>query len=429
MNHTNNNLRIAVVGAGVAGIVAAYLLGKKHSVTLYEGRPRLGGHTNTVVVPTGPSSEVAVDTGFIVLNDQTYPLFSRFLSELNVPVRFSDMSFGFYDEACGTSYAGTSLSGLFADKRNLLSPTFYRFLLEISRFCRDGQKLLVKGTINGRPLNDLSLAEFVKLRGYSKKMVNEYLLPMTGAIWSASNSDALRFPIGALLSFYKNHGLLGIKNRPRWQTVVGGSHSYLKAFNRVFSGDIRLASPVEQISRFDSHVTVRAANESSDFDVVVVACHADESLKLLAAPSDDEQRLLGAWQYQNNLGWLHTDTSLLPPNSKAWASWNYCAAKTRSADSPVAVTYYMNLLQGLVSDTHYCVTYNSPRRPKESSIITELNFTHPTFSVESFRTQSELPHLNGKNRTYFCGSYFGYGFHEDAVRSSVEVAKAFGIAL
>ncbi|HMP88623.1 MAG TPA: FAD-dependent oxidoreductase [Kiritimatiellia bacterium] len=419
----NSVNKIAVVGAGVAGIVASHLLQRNANVTIYEKSRRLGGHTNTIVIDDGPDSGTPVDTGFIVLNDQTYPLLHKFLSELNCPVRFSDMSFGYYSQKSGFYYAGTNLSGLFAQKRNLLRPSFYRFLHEIVGF----GKRAINDLMNDR-VGDVTLGEYT--RNISAQTRNCYIIPMAAAIWSATQADIMDFPARTLLSFWKNHGLLSLANRPRWQTVVGGSHQYIKAFSRSFCGQIRLGARIHTIRRNDKGVEIIHANGETDyFDDVVIATHADEALALLDKPTSDETRLLAAWRYQKNRTLLHTDTSFLPPDKKAWASWNYMEHDRLKPDAPVPVTYYMNLLQGLKTNDTYCVTLNPDREPKPGTIVREIEYMHPVYDRNAVATQNQLPGLNGKNRTWFCGSYFGYGFHEDAVRSAVMVAKEFGVSL
>lgn len=427
-DQTTPRQRLAVIGAGVAGVVSAYLLSRQHEVTLLEADSAIGGHTHTVTVQKGPDAGLAVDTGFIVLNDRTYPLFHTFLAQLQVPTRWSDMSFGLYDETNGFCYAGTSFSGLFAQRLNLVRPSYYAFLAEILRFFREGRALLA----SPQPVlaGEQTLGEFVARQGYSATMVRDYLIPMTAAIWSAANDDVLRFPLAALLSFFQNHGLLGLSDRPRWQTVTGGSAQYLRAFERRFSGTIRCSAAVAALSRDHNGVSITLkTGEQLSFDGAVVATHADQALRLLADPSPDEQRLLGSWRYQRNTGALHTDVSLLPPKRCAWASWNYRRFGNTNDRSAVSISYYMNRLQGLNTPREYIVSLNSLREPRSETVVAELDFLHPVYTPEALRTQSELPNLNGVHRTWFCGSYFRHGFHEDAVRSAVDVAADFKIPL
>ncbi len=417
--------RVAVVGGGVAGIVASHLLQRCADVTLFERNRYLGGHTNTVVLERGPDVGLGVDTGFIVLNNKTYPLFHRFLADLSVPVRWSDMSFSYYSELTHEQYAGTTLNGLFADRRNLVRPRFYRFLAEIARVCRTASRALEQ---NG--FGDRTLGAFLKDGRFSEDVITWYLLPMGAAIWSASREDIEGFPAESFFRFFANHGLLSLLNRPRWQTVVGGSHSYVKRFKERFTGKLELDAGVEGVSRTDGAAIIhRRGGVQERFDRVVIAAHADEALKLLVDPSEEEQRLLGAWRYQRNRTVLHTDTTVLPPLRRAWASWNYTQETGLNGDMPVSVSYHMNTLQGLKSPVDYCVTLNRLGPIREEKIIAEFDYMHPTFDRTAMATQSLLPSLNGKRATYFCGSYFGYGFHEDAVRAACGVAEQFGVSL
>lgn len=417
--------QIAVIGGGVAGIVSAYLLQQHHRVTLLERNAYLGGHTNTIVIPDGPDAGLAVDTGFIVLNDRTYPLFQTFLARLGVATRKAEMSFGFQCRQTGLVYAGTSLGGLFAQRRNLVSPGFYRLLREIARFGRQARQDLAEQRVPA-----VTLGEYLRQGQFSAAMVENYLLPMAAAIWSTPALQVGDFPAEAFLRFFSNHGLLSFHHRPQWQTVVGGSHSYVKAFRSDFSGEIRLSAGVDKVFREQDGVRLQFTDGRCErFDQVVIATHADQALGLLGDPSPEEQRLLGAWRYQRNHTVLHTDASLLPKQRAAWAAWNFTREAGGSDTRPVFVSYYMNLLQGLTARQHYCVTLNRQQRFRPETVIAEFDYHHPQYSFASLATQAELPQLNGRSRSWFCGSYFGYGFHEDAVRSAVAVGRAFGSEL
>jgi len=416
MNETSQIERpeIAVIGGGVAGIVAAHLLQHSHRVTLFEQNDYLGGHTHTVTIPDGPDAGTPVDTGFIVFNENTYPLFIRFLEELHVPWRDTEMSFGFYCQRTGFTYAGNDLNGLFAQRANLFSPRFYRFLLEIGRFCRQAE-------VDLDSQDDLgTLEEYVSRHHFMPFMVHNYLKPMAAAIWSTPAGQVAAFPARAFLLFFKNHGLLALRNRPRWRTVAGGSHSYVKAFASRFNGTIRLNSTVRRIHRPPDGVQLEFADQHLEkFDRLIIATHADQALRLLADPTNEEKKLLGAWQYGANSTVLHTDTSILPPTPRAWACWNFRRDKGDGrAELPVHVTYYMNFLQGFTTRNHYMVTLNRPDGYDEKQVIASMLYHHPTYTSASIATQASLPLLNGVRNTWFCGSYFGYGFHEDAVRSS-----------
>jgi len=413
--------RVAVVGGGVAGVVSALMLQDRFDVTLFERNDYVGGHTQTIKIPSGPDAGTPVDVGFIVLNNRTYPLFQRLLERLDVSVRPTDMSFGFWCAESGLQYAGTSLSGLFAQRSAIVSPSFWRFIYSIRQFCRDAEEFLRLGCPD-----DISVAEFAARRGYSKDLCNFYLFPMTEAIWSCSEAQAKEYPARSLISFYSNHGLLSLKDRPQWYTVVGGSQSYIRAFQRQFPGSIRTSCPVQGISRSSNTACVHLENEVCEFDYIIMAAHADETLALLRDPSAKETEALGVWQYAQNSGFLHTDISSLPPNRRAWGSWNVKRELGNTTHQPVSITYNMNRLQGLTTERTYCVTLNSKREIPEAARVASLSFSHPIFSAASVRSQAQLKQLSGERRTFFCGSYFGYGFHEDAVRSAVAVGEALG---
>lgn len=416
--------KIAVVGSGVAGIVSAHLLSRRHQVTLFEQEARMGGHTSTVELPDGPDRGLAVDTGFIVCNDRTYPLFHKFLAELGVAVRASDMSFGYLDEASGFHYAGTDLNGLFAQRSNLLRPKFWRLMKEVGRFHKAGARSLAADDAKG-----MSFGQWLRREGFAGDAVDHYVVPMGAAIWSAPFSQILAFPASTYLRFFSNHGLLSIKDMPQWQTVVGGSHAYLKAFKAAFKGQIRLGQPVKRLARGAKPVLTLDDGSEEAYDAVVLAGHADQTLALLADASSDERRLLGAWRYQPNDTVLHSDASVLPKQRRAWASWNYRRTREGEQRSTVAVTYHMNRLQGFTAAQDYCVTLNLGERIDPARIIKRFSYTHPVFSAEAVATQAELPGLNGQRDTYFAGSYFRYGFHEDAVLSANEVGRHFGETL
>ena len=426
--------KVAVIGGGVAGIVSSYLLDREFEVTLFEKNDYLGGHTNTIVIPDGPDEGLAVDTGFIVMNDKTYPLMHKFLKELEVPVRYSDMSFSYYCKKSNFQYAGTNLNGLFAQRSNIFKPRFYSFLLGIARFCSEARQEMANDRVGST-----SLGVYLDSWGYSDDVINNYIIPMGAAIWSMPRDEILDFPVQAFLRFFDNHGLLSFFNRPKWQTVIGGSHSYVKRFQERFSGELVLSAGVNGVSRMSAGAENHGGapsvqvffddGSSREFDKVVIATHADQALKLLRDPSEDEQRLLGAWSYQDNLTLLHRDDKVLPPLRRAWASWNYVRDQNSSENDPVSVSYYMNLLQGLDAACSYVVTLNHDGAIKDEHIIKEINYSHPVYTEASYNTQPELPALNAKRGTYYCGSYFGYGFHEDAVRSAVSVGREFGIEL
>jgi uncharacterized protein len=412
-----DNGTVAVIGGGVAGIVAAHLLQKTHRVTLFEQGDYLGGHTHTIAIPDGPDAGTPVDTGFIVFNDATYPYFIGFLAELGVPSRLTEMSFGFHCLETGFVYAGNDLNGLFSQRSNLLRPRFYRFLFEIARFCRQAK-------VDVETLENLgSLDEYVRHHHFLPFMVDNYLKPMAAAIWSTPTAEVTAFPARAFLLFFRNHGLLDLLNRPAWRTVAGGSNSYVKAFTASFTGTVHLNTKIQRIFRTDSGVQVQFTDQLHEtFDQVVLATHADQTLRLLGDPTPEETRLLGPWQYEENHTVLHTDLSVLPSMRRAWSCWNFRREGSGSATQPAYVTYAMNLLQGLTTSKQYLVTLNRPSAYDEKQVIARMVYHHPTYTNTSMATQASLPTLNDVRNTWFCGSYFGYGFHEDAVRSSYQMA-------
>lgn len=418
-------LDIAVIGCGVAGLAAAHVLQRRHRVTVYEKNDHLGGHTHTVVIPDGPDAGTPVDTGFIVFNTRTYPNFIRLLDDLGVAARASEMSFSFTCRATGLVYAGTDLNGLFAQRRNLLRAAFLGMLRDIGRFGRRAGDDLAAGRLAGRTLGDY-LADL----GLGRAFRDDYLLPMGAAIWSTPTRDMLAFPAESFIRFFGNHGLLTLRDRPQWQTVAGGSHSYVKAFAAAFRGELRPGTAVAGVRRDADGVTVRLADGASRrFHHAVIATHADEALALLEDPTPDETRLLGAWRYNRNHTVLHTDAAALPPLRRAWAAWNYARAVDADGESRLSVTYHMNRLQGLAAAREYCVSLNRPQPPAPGCTVAEMLYTHPMYTTEALASQAELPALSGPHHTHFCGSYHRWGFHEDAVASGLAVCRRFGLEL
>ena len=429
----NAVLDIAVAGDGVAGIVAAHLLGRRHKVTLYEKNDYIGGHTRTVAVPEDNGGTVSVDTGFIVFNDRTYPNFIRFIQQLGVERHESPMSFTYWNRQTGFLYNTTHP---FADRKNLLNPSFWRLLLEIDRFNRKTRRLLSQNRLGG-----MTLGRYLKSSGFSGALASFYVAPICSAIWSAGERSMLGFPAETFGRFFENHGLLSYFNQPRWYTVRGGSREYVKAFLKTFSGTVRPNCPVRKIRRDRDRVRLWTDSGEAVHDKVVIAAHADEALAMLADPSDAEYRLLAPWRYTKNRVVLHRDTSFLPVPDAARGSWNY----TRGEDGPgpgaftknppepspevATLTYYMNRLQQLKTDAHYCVSLNPGHFPAEDLMISDHRFDHPLYTEAAVATQKHLGALNGVNNTWFCGSYFRYGFHEDAVMSAAAVGEDFGIGL
>jgi predicted NAD/FAD-binding protein len=410
--------RVAVVGTGISGMVAAYLLHPEHRVTVFEADDRIGGHTHTVPVGDG-ASRTWVDTGFIVFNDWTYPNFVRLLDRLGVASQPSNMSFSVSCRRSGFEYNGGSLRQLLARKRNALSPRFWLMLRDILRFYREAPALLE--TDEG----ELPLGEYLRRGGYSRAFVDWHIVPMGAAIWSTSADRMLGFPARFFVRFFQNHGFLSVNDRPAWRTIQHGSRSYAAALTAPYRDRIRLASPVVRIVRHRDGVDVKAAGaEPERFDHVVVAAHSDQALAMLADPSDAEREILGAIDYQPNRTLLHTDASVMPRRRAAWASWNYHVP--RDPRQEVSVTYWMNSLQSLPDPTPYLVTLNPVQPIDPDKILQEMVYDHPLFTPRAVAAQRRHGEISGVRRTHYCGAYWRYGFHEDGVVSALEAVRPFG---
>lgn len=417
--------KIAVVGAGISGITAAYVLSRKHDVVLYEKNNYVGGHTNTRVIAEGEDKGAAVDTGFIVCNERNYPNFYKMMSLLGVELRDAEMSFGFYSEESKLQYVGPAIKEFISVPKNFLNLKFCRMILEQRRF----NKSILSDLKNGK-LCEIPLGEYLRNGGYSSYFVEHYLTPLIASVWSSPDGGAYDFPTATFATFFNNHGMLNMSERPQWQTVVGGSHAYVKAFKERFAGELVTEKKVEKILRSTSGVQVQdQTGGSRGFDQVVIATHADEALALLAEPSADESRLLGSWRYSANKAVLHTDSAAMHGPKHLWASWNYIKRAGDSSKAPVAITYYMNKLQGLTTSKDYFVTLNPSKTIIKSSIVYEVDYTHPVYTPQSVASQKELARINGEHNTYFCGAHLGYGFHEDGVQSALAVALKFGLTL
>lgn len=413
----NGLQRIAILGAGVAGISAAHILQNKFEVWLFEKDTRLGGHTHTHQVTGVQGQTHFIDSGFIVFNERNYPNFVKFLQDLEVETQASNMSFSFDSPTRDFFYAGTNLNGLFAQRKNLFRKDFWRCFSEVPRFFSVGSKVLEEE--NG----SISLGELLTSHNFKREFIDLYLLPMGAAIWSTPANEMLKFPALSFLKFWKNHGLLNLLNRPQWRTVTGGSHQYVHKFESRFKGKILKGASIQKIQRSAEKVSVFLESNSFVFDKIIFATHANQILPLLADPSEEETNALGVWRYKKNPTVLHSDRSVLPAKKRAWASWNY---REFSKDR-IAVSYHMNRLQSISSNIDYCVSLNWPEQIPSSKIIAQMNYEHPLYDRASVAAQNSIKKLNGQNRTYFCGSYLGSGFHEDAVRSSVETAKSLGV--
>ncbi|MDN3557189.1 NAD(P)/FAD-dependent oxidoreductase [Halomonas maura] len=413
--------RIAVVGSGIAGMAAAWYLSGRHEVTLFEAEPRLGGHTATVDV-TVDGRDYAIDTGFIVFNDWTYPHFRRLLSRLGVASQPTEMSFSVHETARDFEYNGHTLASLFAQPSNLVRPRFHGLLRDILRFNREATRDLVEQRLPA----DLTLGEYLDAGGFGRDFQRRYLLPMGAAIWSASIRDLRAFPLHFFVRFFHHHGLLSVTDRPQWHTLVGGSRAYIPALTAPYAERIRLASPVRGIRRDADGVRLRSAAGEERFDQVVLACHADQALAMLEDASPDEREILGAMPYQDNEVVLHTDTRMLPRRRRAWASWNY-RLDGRGEAARVSVTYDMNILQRIEAPQTFCVTLNDGASIDPARVLGRYTYAHPRFSLAGQRVQGRHGEISGPaRRTHFCGAYWRHGFHEDGVWSALRVARALG---
>lgn len=414
-------LNIAVIGTGIAGMSAAWLLSKTHRVTVYEQDSRMGGHTNTVQV-TGPDGPIFVDTGFIVYNERNYPNLVALFRHLGVPTKTSDMSFAASIDDGDLEYSGSGLAGLFAQKRNLLRPRFWRMIRDILRFYRRGRALLT------RPGGDaVTLGDYLDNERYSHAFVYNHLLPMAAAVWSTAAKEMRDHSAKAFIQFCSNHGLMQVANRPQWRTVDGGARAYLDRLTASYADRIRINAGVRSVQRSGPHVRVEdATGNRAHYDHVVIAAHADQALAMLDDPSADEAALLGAFRYSRNTAVLHQDPGLMPKRKSVWSSWNYISRTGCDGTSQVCVTYWMNQLQGLDARVPLFVTLNPFRPPTPEAVLQTFEYDHPCYSIGSARAQQRLWDLQGVRNTWYCGSYFGSGFHEDALQAGLAVAEALG---
>ncbi|GMQ54933.1 NAD(P)/FAD-dependent oxidoreductase [Halopseudomonas aestusnigri] len=415
-------MRIAIVGSGIAGLVSAYLLSRRHEVTVFEAGDWIGGHTHTVDVEIDQQRH-AIDTGFIVFNDWTYPNFIRLLEQLGVESQPTEMSFSVCDPRSGLEYNGNNLNTLFAQRSNLLSPGFLRMLMDILRFNREAIADLEAGGLHGQ----MTLGYYLQQQRYSQRFIDHYIVPMGSAIWSMSLKEMLNFPLAFFIRFFHNHGLLSVNDRPQWRVIKGGSRSYIPALSKPFADNIRLDCPVQRIRRDETGVTVLSRQGEERFDRIVLACHSDQALKLLEQPSPEEQAILGDIRYADNDVVLHTDTRLLPSRRLAWASWNYRLGG--DPEQPAALTYNMNILQGLDASRTFCVSLNQTDQIDPAQILGRFTYAHPQFSVAASAAQQQWQTLLGKQHTFFCGAWWANGFHEDGVVSALRVASHFGEVL
>jgi predicted NAD/FAD-binding protein len=410
-------MKIAIIGTGIAGNVAAYHLNKQHDITVFEANDYIGGHTHTHDIALEQDHH-AIDTGFIVFNYKTYPHFTHLLKELGVEVQASNMSFSVKCEKSGLEYNGTTLNSLFAQRSNLIRPSFYRMINDILRFNKEAVSILNTEKASA------SLGTVLNQGGYSREFIEHYLIPMGAAIWSSHPDQMMHFPAGFFIRFFHNHGMLNIDDRPTWYVIKGGSREYVKKLTAPFAHRIRRNTPVKSITRYADHVKLSLKDGSIEsFDQVFIASHSDEALNMLTDASALEKDILGAIPYQENEAILHTDDSVLPKRKLAWAAWNYHILP--EYQDRVALTYNMNILQNLDSDSTICVTLNNSEAIKPSRIIKKITYHHPVFTPEGVLAQQRHAEINGVNRTYYCGAYWRFGFHEDGVVSALNAIQHF----
>lgn len=410
-------MKIAIIGSGVSGLTAAHLLYKEHDITVYEAASYIGGHVNTIKVEEQDKT-VNIDTGFIVFNNWTYPNFEKLISELDIKVQNSEMSFSTRCEGTGFEWSGNSLNTLIFNSDNWNRTIPYQILFDIIRFNKLSKNFLLdkKGS--------LTLGEFLTINNFSNAFVKYYILPMGAAIWSSHANQIKEYPAESFLAFFNNHGLLNIKHRPQWKTIQQGSCEYVQELSKPFKKDIRLNTAIKSIIRTSEGVTIHDSNGNSRaYDSVFIACHSDQALSLLQQPTDLEENTLSKIKYQRNSAVLHTDPSLMPKRKNNWASWNYWVPKNESND--VKVTYFMNKLQNLQSTNNYFVTLNFDDFINEDKVIYKTTYTHPVFDYSAINAQKNFTEINGTNNTWYCGAYWRNGFHEDGVWSAVEAVNLF----
>ncbi len=411
---------LAIIGTGIAGMACGYFLRDRFDIAFYEKNHTPGGHTNTLTIDEG-GEPIFIDTGFMVYNEITYPHLTRLFRELDVRTKPTSMSFSVQHVPSGLEYCGTGIDGLFAQRRNILNPRFLRLLRQIHRFNCEAPKIFEDARYA-----HTTLAAFVEEKKLGNDFLDLYLLPMSSAIWSTPSGRILEFPAITLIRFFKNHGLLGLKTHHPWRTVAGGSRVYRDKLLGSFKEKVWLNHAVTEITRETDKVAVRdAQGEKKIFDHVILATHGDEALQILKNPTAEEERLLSQFSYQKNKALLHTDSSVMPHTRRAWSSWNVRLEHKSGAFRP-STTYFMNSLQQVSKNKNYFVSINDPGNVEPKKILWETDYTHPIFNLAAVKAQSQLPTLNQDGRIYFCGSYFRYGFHEDALDSALQVARVLG---
>lgn len=412
-------MKIAIIGSGISGLTCGYLLHKQHDISVFEASDWVGGHTHTVNVNVN-GKPYAVDTGFIVFNDWTYPNFITLMDQLGVRSKVTEMSFSVRDSRTDLEYNGNTLNSLFAQRSNLLSPAFWGMLRDILRFNRQA----IRDLEEQRIAPDTRLGDYLQQRGYGTRFIDHYIVPMGAAIWSMSLADMLGFPLQFFVRFFKNHGLLSVSNRPQWRVIEGGSSAYIAPLSAGFADNIHLNCPVISVTRDGLGVLLHSAAGVERFDKVIFACHSDQALKLLSQPSEAEQQILGAMPYADNDVVLHTDTRLLPDRKLAWASWNYRLGS--AGQNRAAVTYDMNILQGIQSETTFCVSLNQTAAIDPLKVLARYTYAHPQYSLQAVAAQARWQELMGDQHSYYCGAYWANGFHEDGLVSALRVARALG---
>lgn len=416
--------KIAIIGSGISGLTCAHLLHKTHDITLFEANNYIGGHTATKDISVA-NKEYAIDTGFIVFNDWTYPNFIKLITKLGVEFQASEMSFSVKNTAQNLEYNGNTINSLFAQRRNILRPMFWRIVLGILKF----NKLCKQHAQQNKDFGSQTLYEFLVLHRFHNDFINNYILPMCAAIWSTNLEEIKAFPFEFFLRFFTNHGLLNITDRPQWYTIVGGSRNYITPLIAGFEQHIQLNTPVQSVARVEQQQKLTLKNGKTEmFDDVIFACHSDQALKMLANPSAAQQQILGNLPYAENQVVLHTDTDILPNRKLAWASWNYLLNEdSKQSNAPVALTYNMNILQRLQTDTTFCVSLNSDVAANQ--ILGQYQYAHPQFNIATIEAQQRRNEISGLDGQHFCGAYWYNGFHEDGVRSALDVCEYFGESL
>ncbi|WP_163937638.1 NAD(P)/FAD-dependent oxidoreductase [Paraferrimonas sp. SM1919] len=417
-------MKIAIIGSGISALTCAHLLSEQHQVEVFEKNHYIGGHTNTVSVEVEGKTH-RVDTGFIVFNDRTYPNFLKLLDRIGFRPKASEMSFSCRNELTGLEYNGHNLNTLFSQRKNIFSPKFYKLISEIVRF--NNQSKALHSSNQAKPL---TLGDLINDYDFSEHFSEHYILPMVAAIWSCSLEDAAKFPIDFFLNFFSHHGLLNINDRPQWFVLEGGSSSYINDLTAPFADNIHLNTGVLAITRHENGVTVTTEHGSQEFDEVVLACHSDQALALLSDKTEDEQTLLSKMKYQSNVVQLHQDESLMPKHKLSWASWNFLLEdKAERSTDPALVSYYMNRLQGFKDAPDFFVTLNGAHKVDKDKVLREFIYEHPVMDEDMINTQKQRQLICGKNHTHFAGAYWYNGFHEDGVKSALDVCKRFGISL